>query len=129
MAQNNHQIRVVIDGLVNTSETVVKKLTLDVTANLIETNPVDTGWSKANWVPSIGVPLINASISSTGNISTAVATQSQGIANIATQYTLDQGDVFMTNNVPYVPNLNDGHSNQAPAGFIQRAILKAVIEL
>ena len=129
MAQSNGQIRVIIDGLNDTSETVIKRLTLDVTSNLIETNPVDTGWSKANWVPSIGAPLINASISGTGNISTATATQSQGIANIVTQYTLDKGDVFVTNNVPYVPKLNDGHSNQAPAGFIQRAILKAVIEL
>lgn len=28
---------------------------------------------------------------------------------------------FITNNVPYMPDLNDGSSQQAPAGFIEKA--------
>ena len=54
------------------------------------------------------------------------SSQQQGIAEVATQYTLDQGSVFVSNNVPYILKLNDGHSQQAPAGFIQTAIHKAV---
>lgn len=32
------------------------------------------------------------------------------------------GPIYLTNNVPYIVPLNDGHSKQAPAGFVQRAI-------
>ena len=38
------------------TERVVTKIGLDVTANLIETTPVDFGWARANWVPSVGRP-------------------------------------------------------------------------
>jgi hypothetical protein len=36
------------------------------------------------------------------------------------------GEVHVSNAVPYVQSLNDGHSQQAPAGFVQAAIAKAV---
>lgn len=31
-------------------------------------------------------------------------------------------DIHITNNVPYIVPLNDGHSHQAPAGFVETAI-------
>ena len=52
------QVRAVIRSLERLSERVITKITLDVTANLIESTPVDTGWARANWVPQIGAPFI-----------------------------------------------------------------------
>ena len=31
--------------------------------------------------------------------------------------------IHITNNLPYIGSLNDGHSKQAPAGFVQMATL------
>ncbi len=31
--------------------------------------------------------------------------------------------IYITNNLPYIRRLNDGYSKQAPAGFVERAVL------
>ena len=36
--------------------------------------------------------------------------------------------MFVSNNVKYITRLNDGYSRQAPAGFVQSAIRKAVTQ-
>lgn len=128
MAKNKQIIEIVKD-LKDLTGKAIKKITLDLTANLVEVTPVDIGWARANWVPSIGRPSLPRTISgkpTAGQLSAKEGKQEQGLAKVATQYTLDQGVVFVSNNVPYILRLNDGHSQQEPAGFIQRAITKAV---
>jgi hypothetical protein len=43
-------------------------------------------------------------------------------------YKLDQGSLFVTNNVPYIVPLNNGSSKQAGAGFVERGIERAIRE-
>lgn len=31
--------------------------------------------------------------------------------------------IWLTNNLPYITPLNEGHSHQAPAGFVEKAVL------
>ena len=120
----------------NAVETVVKKVTLDVTANLKAApseggTPVDTGNARAQWTPQIGKPFraqgmplsdqdVPAFVSSAGSRSDV------GVLSVATKYKLKSGPIYISNNAPYIMKLNQGHSNQAPAFFIQRAISKAV---
>jgi len=122
------QIKGILRTLNGVSEKVVKKITLDMTANLQQATPVDTGWARANWVPAIGLPytanLQNVQASASA-ASAARARQQGGIAAVG-GYSLRMGKVFISNNVPYIMILNDGSSNQAPAGFVQRAVRKAV---
>lgn len=33
--------------------------------------------------------------------------------------------IYLVNNLPYIEPLNDGHSHQAPAGFIEQAVARA----
>ena len=120
------QIRAIVQGIERCTEKAVAKITLDVTANLVEMTPVDTGWARNNWVPSIGVPR-EESAGSPDNVAAAFAGQEAGKAEVA-GYRLEQGKVFVSNNVPYIQTLNNGHSKQAPAGFVQRAARKAVTE-
>jgi hypothetical protein len=116
------QVRQIIEALREVGEKVIKQITLDVTANLIETTPVDTGWARANWIPSIGP---REGVAGTReNISGAE--QEIGKAQVVTEYKIEMGEVHVSNAVPYVQSLNDGHSQQAPAGFVQAAIAKAV---
>lgn len=107
---------------------IVVAMSLDVTANLKQApseggTPVDTGWARANWVPHIGQPF-RGTAGSPDSVNTARS--EEGVAEVAAGYSVAKGQVHITNNVPYITRLNDGHSQQAPAGFVQRAIDKAV---
>jgi hypothetical protein len=95
-----------------------KQLTLEVTANLRETTPRDTSWAASNWIPNIGTPIRETDGSRTGVSS---ARSEAGLAQVATKYRLVDEPIFISNNVPYIQKLNNGHSKQAPAGFVQIA--------
>lgn len=127
----DRQIRLIVGEIKGLTERVVTKLTLDITANLIETTPVDTGWARANWVPRIGEPYtsdggieFNAE-ERRASVGSARGAQAAGTASLLT-YDLDRGPVFVSNNVPYIEVLNSGSSKQAPAAFIEAAIQQAV---
>ena len=125
----DRQVRAIVRGLDRFTARVVTRLTLDVTANLIETTPVDTGWARANWVPSIGQPAIKdlprVKPDDRQIVADAVAEQQGATAGLLA-YTLKMGRVFVTNNVSYILSLNDGTSKKAPTGFVQVAIARAV---
>ena len=125
-ASETAQILAIGRGITQLTERSVRKITLDVHANLVEHTPVDTGWARANWVPRTGVPL-QAPVGQpgSGGVAAAAAASSTGIAKVLS-YALTQGKVFVTNNVPYIERLNNGYSRQEPAGFVQRAIRRAV---
>jgi len=127
------QTSFVVQRLTGFTEKGIRRLSLEVHAELVSApseggTPVDTGWARANWVPAIGAA--NGALAGTreaaerGNINLSLA--QRGLALIATRYKLQQGPVFISNGVPYIGQLNDGSSRQAPAGFVQSAILRAI---
>lgn len=121
------QIRIIVGGLEQFSEREIIRLSLEVTANLIEATPVDTGWARANWVPSIG-QAYEAAVGNGGDpgqVSSMRKKQSSGKAELA-GYKLTKGPIFVTNNVPYIQKLNEGSSAQAPSGFVQQQVEKAI---
>jgi hypothetical protein len=127
------QTRIVVNDLTAFTERAIKRLALEVHAGLVAApseggTPVDTGWARANWIPSIGVPATepDGEVPMRGESTIAGGQAQSGLARVAATYRLRQGPIFISNNVPYIGRLNDGHSRQAPSGFVQRAILKAV---
>jgi hypothetical protein len=94
---------------------VVKALALEITANLQQDCPVDTGHARANFVPSIGGAY-------TGEDDGGA--QQAGIATVL-GYRLDQGPIHISNNAPYLPQLIAGSSSQAPPGWDVAAIARA----
>lgn len=121
------QVRIVMAALDRFTEGVMADLTLEATANLSspppEGTPIDTGWARNNWVPAIGAPL-EAPVATPET--TSPGAQRGALAQVAARYRLAQGPIFISNNVPYIGRLNDGHSQQSPAGFIQAAITRAI---
>ena len=109
-------------ALRNLAERVVIKITLDTHANLIESTPVDTGWAQANWITSVGAPVV-ADVSPTG-----IPDQRYliGTAQVLA-YKLGP-PTYIVNNVPYIGRLNNGSSLKEPAGFVQRSIQKGLTE-
>lgn len=129
MADPTGDVRLVVRALNRFAEKHIKIITLDATANLIEDTPVDTGWASNNWVPSIGSPssfVGDVKDPQPSDVSTARAASDSGVAQVATGYKLPMGSVFISNNVPYIRRLNDGHSKQAPKKFVEAAITRAV---
>ena len=96
--------------------TVGKSLILEIDAELREATPVDTGHARANWVPSVGVPF-------TGEDDGAA--HDAGVAAVLA-YSLGDGDLHESNNVPYIGRLIGGSSSQAPPGWDAAAMDRAV---
>lgn len=123
------EIGVILDDLGAYIGGEARKLTLQITANLIESTPVDTGHAKSNWVPSIDSPHEGVA-GSKGGVN--YGAQSAGIAAVMGYGFLSRlwrRKLFVTNNVPYIGKLNEGYSKQAPAMFVEQAIARAIHEV
>lgn len=84
------------------------KVALGVLSGVVLKTPVDTGRARGNWQTSIGTP-----IEEEGWI------ESPTMAGAAVMKTLTPFNVvFISNNVPYIIYLEDGSSDQAPAGMV-----------
>ena len=128
----SRRARAVTKELTRFLELSIKKIVLDIVAELVKApseggTPVDTGWARANWIPYIG----SASSSPVGNRpktgqTASTAAQSKATAEVAGSYTLSKGKIVIANNVPYIVFLNEGSSKQAPSGFVQAAIARAI---
>ena len=119
--------KVVTKELQEHVEKLIKKVTLETTAELIEATPVDTGWARANWVPNINERFDKTAgtrqNAERGTVD--ISAQQQGKIDVLIRYKLPD-TIFVSNNVEYISALNDGHSLQAPAGFVQQSIAKAI---
>ena len=119
-------VRVVVKSLEGFTEKLITRLALNLTAGLIKDTPVDTGWARANWIPAIGSPRSTTAGSRAAAESGRLdnSPQAQGQVEVL-GYKLGPA-IHISNNVPYIKRLNAGSSKQAPAAFIQSAILRAV---
>ncbi len=102
-------------------EKAARALTLEIDHELRKDpsqggTPVDTGHARANWLPSIGVPATAETHSA--------ATHAAAVASLL-GYRIENGALYVTNNVPYIGLLNLGHSSQAPLGFVELAMARA----
>lgn len=94
-------------------EKTVVSVALLAHAQIVQTTPVDTGRAKANWfldINNVDVKLVEPNYDNEGE---ALA-RSQS-------YDIDKA-IFISNNLPYIRRLNEGYSDQAPAGFVDGAI-------
>ena len=100
------------------TEKKVKRVALRLLRELTFVSPIDTGRFRGNWV---------VGINSKNETSTEQVKQPQTVlsdAAVALRNFRAFGSVFISNNLPYAQKLNDGHSKQAPANFVQRAVAK-----
>lgn len=120
-----------IGDLERFTEDTCIELSVNLVAGLTEDTPVDVGWARANWVPTLGAPWDapdQLTEPTTADANRQAAVQQQAVAQILS-FTLGDGVIFATNNVPYIGRLNDGWSKQAPAGFIEARIDRELARL
>lgn len=118
MGRNADEMKKAGRVLVETVREDVFGLALEVHGNLVEATPVDTGHARINWTPTVGAP---------ARAEVEGADPSSAVDPVAALGPASPGDtMFITNNAPYIRELNGGSSPQAPAGFVEKAVQDAV---
>lgn len=94
-----------------------RRLALQALSGLVLRTPVDTGRARGNWQVSIGAPRDGE----TGtNDRAGAGTIAAGNAVIGQQRAFQV--IVLQNNLPYITRLNEGSSQQAPAGYVEGTI-------
>lgn len=109
---------VLAQRVVRRSNEGVKEVAAETVKNLINDTPKDTGQAAANW--QVGINEMPSFKPGYTDISGARAS---ALAEIEKRKAGET--VFISNPTPYIGLLNAGHSSQAPAMFVERAIARA----
>lgn len=110
------------------SNSMMRKTVITVASAVALRTPVDTGRARSNWQTQIGSAaggvINNFAKGSKGTTGAAAVAQvtSQAVAEME-RLKVSDTDVYISNNLVYIDALNKGSSQQAPAGFIQSAIM------
>lgn len=96
-------------------ETVTRRVAFDLYARIIRKTPVDTGRARGSW--TIAPTVANRQV---------LPVQPKGTVAPLPQLrvpTIKAGErLVISNNLPYITALEDGHSQQAPAGMVALSI-------
>lgn len=125
------RLRVLAQGIPENVNAVVRKTALAMVQTLVLGTPVDTGRARGNWQVNLKTPatgIVTGTPKSAGDsVGVPGAAGSFAITNaVRATSGFDGGSIFITNNLPYIVPLNEGHSKQAPAGFVETAILNGI---
>jgi len=96
-----------------------RALTLNLLKTLVLATPVDTGRAKGNWQTSSIRPkssVLNVSDKSGG---LSISKGLSGLKRLSKKY-------WITNNLDYIEDLNNGTSKQAPAKFVETSITRVL---
>ena len=100
-------------------ELVTKKVAMDVLAAVVMETPVDTGRARGNWQASVSSPVDSTTDKVDKDGETTTYSETIKIDGMS----VPQGQtIWITNNVPYIEMLEDGHSPKAPDGIVAPAI-------
>jgi hypothetical protein len=98
-------------------ETAIRKIAIDVFAEVIMMSPVDEGRFRGNWQVAIGsIPTGTLEIDDKEGTATLNKAQAEALGLKAGQ------TIFLVNNLPYAEALEYGHSQQAPGGMIRLTV-------
>ena len=98
-----------------------RAVSLNLLNGLTRVTPVDTGRARGNWF--VGINKSNRNIEAERKASQAVV---EGGSVIGKARVIDYPEIVLSNNLPYIEKLNDGHSTQAPKKFIESEINRVV---
>lgn len=94
---------------------VARESAMEILRNLVFTSPIDTGRFINNWLVGIGH---KDTRTFKGKNRTDPIYRGEKVLFRHTGFK----DIWISNNLPYAVPLNNGHSGQAPANFVERAV-------
>jgi len=108
---------------------VVKEVYEKVGSTVVYGTPVDTSRARLNWQGTVGAPaqgVLKPYPSQPSSPGEGATVAMASIRSAASRYTGQQEGLFITNNLDYIDDLNNGSSSQAPANFVEQAIMVGV---
>jgi hypothetical protein len=104
------------------------KTTLTILGDLVYHTPVDSSKALSNWIVTLDSPSTDKIAPYYKGFQGSTQQQSAAEALAQAKRILESKKpgqyIYITNNQPYIRRLNDGYSDQQPAGaFVQRAVL------
>jgi len=114
----------IADKLQPNMKLFTKQTALRIYTGVVLGNPVDTGYSRVNWL--FGT---NPSYNKVGERPTVGTILERPLTGQASKSTGLSNTYFINNNLPYIKFLEGGSSNQAPTGFIANAIFRVSKQL
>lgn len=125
LGQFARRMHIRADQVVANTEKAVRRAALAADTAVVLATPVDTGRARAAWLASINSirERFDVALDKSG---TSTIADAQGIID---SWKLDAGTIFISNSVPYIVPLEEGHSKQAPTGMMQHGIAAARAEL
>lgn len=108
-------------------ESIKREVALAVHQEVVRATPVDTGQARLNWTLTSGRPSTTFIRVDPGmNPGAAIPMSDRAAESGFLRHILSSRPgqpIYVSNNAPYINELNWGKSAQAPAAFIQRAAL------
>jgi len=104
-------------------ERFTQRVCEQISQDVISTTPVDTGQARSNWIATLGTPT-SRTIPTYG--AGSAVSQAVAAARVVTSRFRNGGTFYLQNNLDYIEDLNRGKSRQQPAGYIERAISRAL---
>lgn len=103
------------------------KVAMTIIVDLAYRTPVDTSRAISNWQVTLGAPPTGSIqahyLGRLGSTYSASASETVSLAKLILKTKKPNQAIYISNNLPYIRKLNEGSSQQAPAGFVERAIL------
>lgn len=103
----NQQVNAIFNELRQRADTLVAVVVLETDAKLKEQSPVDSGRFRASWRIS------------EGEIDESVNAEADTTPQQYNEEIKAGKDYYLTNSLPYAQRLADGHSKQAPSGWVE----------
>jgi hypothetical protein len=122
-----NELRATADDLDKAASDAACQVAIAIVTDLATKTPVDTSKALSNWRIGLGRPVAlaiaphNPGRHGSTQDASAAATIAQAKAALAAKK--PGQTIWISNVLPYIRRLNDGYSRQAPAGFVERAIL------
>jgi hypothetical protein len=113
-------------------ERAVKDCAIAVSRSVINATPVDTGRARSNWTAEMDqafYKLFPAHVPGAKGITgeaNAEITSEQAEAAISQFDISKNSSIHISNSLPYIGALNDGHSKQAPTDFVKLAVMEGL---
>lgn len=104
--------------IIDAHNKIARAATIEFFSGTIKDTPVDTGRARGNWVTSVEKP-------AQGEIDRDDKSGSLAIAEVVAKTPEGAGqETFMSNSLPYIEELENGHSQQAPSGMVRRNLAR-----
>lgn len=99
----------------------VREAALDLDQRIVLKTPVDTGRARSNWLVGLGAPMrrVRNTIDQGGG-----KTIAENARVIARQKRFQS--IWISNNLPYIRELENGTSKQAPAGMVRQSVNETI---